>query len=600
MIKENKIRKITALLLLFLSVLLIYWGALRHDFIRANDDEVYVLANQAIKGLTLQNIKIAFSQFYLGNYAPLHIISYMVDYTFWGLNPLGYILTNILLHAVNALFFYILLTRVGVNRISALAAAAIFAWHPVQVESVAWVSERKNVLAMVFFLLSFHFYLSYRKQTSKSFFVASLLAYAASLLTKPVGVIFPIVLVGYDLCLTQPRQFKIADKIPYLCLAIGAGALAMLSQSPEYLGGRTEYHGGATITTFMTMLPVLLRYLSLVFFPLNLSILYNPPIKTELDLAVAMSGIFAILIIVAGIILYRRQRSLFFWFFLFFVGLIPVSQIVPIVTLMNDRYLYFPLIGAAPFLVLAANAATARLGYIAKKVACIVICLPILALPYFSLQRVKVWNNSMSLWTDAAKKVPEVPAVWNGLGNAFIFNNKTEAALGYFEKALKLDPVNKTALYSTAIIYSVFGKYDEAERRFLFLVGSHPDYAAGYVGLCENRLFKGDLPSAESACNAASIKGDSQKLWTLYGIIHAKNGKFMSAEEYFHRASKSAVMPYDISFSNALEEASRGEFEAGRTSLHAAFAEGIQTLPMLNRTLYLRMLSAVPFSSKLM
>jgi hypothetical protein len=140
----------------------VYIRILGHDFQLFWDDEKYVIANAAVKGFSLEHLRSAFTTNYMGNYAPLHIISYMLDYSLWGMKASGFFLTNIVLHVLNGMLFYALLIRFGFSRLQASFSTFVFLLHPVQVESVAWISERKNLLAMFFFLSGFIAYLSYR------------------------------------------------------------------------------------------------------------------------------------------------------------------------------------------------------------------------------------------------------------------------------------------------------------------------------------------------------------------------------------------------------------------------------------------------------
>ena len=150
---------IFALLILSGVTFALYWQALGHNFLIYWDDNGYVTRNLTIQRVTWENIKTAFTSLYMGNYAPVQILSYMFDYSIWGMRPAGFIFTNILIHIANGILFYYLLTRLSWQRLTACAAALIFLIHPVQVESVVWVSERKNVLSMLFFLLSLIWYI---------------------------------------------------------------------------------------------------------------------------------------------------------------------------------------------------------------------------------------------------------------------------------------------------------------------------------------------------------------------------------------------------------------------------------------------------------
>ena len=162
MTERSRVVRFTPLLVLLLAGLAIYGRMLGHDFLPTWDDAGYVLDNPDIRGFTIANLRAVFSRFYMGNYAPVQMLSYMLDYSIWGLRPWGYLLTNLLLHLANGLLFYHLVQRLEGDDSWAWLAALIFLVHPVQVESVAWVSQRKNLLAMLFSLLSFHGYLRFR------------------------------------------------------------------------------------------------------------------------------------------------------------------------------------------------------------------------------------------------------------------------------------------------------------------------------------------------------------------------------------------------------------------------------------------------------
>ena len=214
---------IFALLILSGVTFALYWQALGHNFLIFWDDNGYVTSNLTIQRVTWENIKTAFTSLYMGNYAPVQILSYMFDYSIWGMRPAGFIFTNILIHTANGILFYYLLTRLSWQRLAACAAALIFLIHPVQVESVVWVSERKNVLSMLFFLLSLIWYIIYREKSGKQqglLYVSSMIAFILALLTKSVAVVLPLVLIALDFCIAPKRDRKnlknlLIDTIPF-------------------------------------------------------------------------------------------------------------------------------------------------------------------------------------------------------------------------------------------------------------------------------------------------------------------------------------------------------------------------------------------------
>lgn len=342
-------------LLLLIAAFTLYGKALGHDFLVNWDDPAYVSANPNIMGFTSEHLRNAVTNVYVGNYAPLPIISYMLDYTLWGFNATGFKLSNITLHALNTLLYYALLVRITGRRLLAMAAAALFLCHPVQVESVVWISQRKNLLAMFFFLISFQAYLFWKERRHFGCYSLSLAAFSLALLSKSVTVILPLILICYDLCFREREVLwrLVRDKLPYLALAALCAVAAFYTQG--YDGGKTGYLGGTPLLTMLNMLPVFSRYLILLLVPAQLSIIYNSPIITTLDTETALSVLLIVILIASWVYLYRRNRGLFFWSSLIVIGILPVSNIIPIETLMNDRYLYFPMIGFAALVAYIPN-----------------------------------------------------------------------------------------------------------------------------------------------------------------------------------------------------------------------------------------------------
>ena len=520
----------------------VYANTLGHDFLLNWDDSLYVVNNETIQGITAEHLKDAFARFYLGNYAPLHIISYMIDYALWGLRPRGFIFSNVLIHVINGILFYLLLFRMNRRSAPAFLAAFIFLLHPVQVESVAWISQRKNLLAMFFFLLSFHFYISYRtagKPQSKFFYTSSILAFVLALLSKSVTVILPLVLFLYDLCYHEKSNRKswMTNKIPFLFAAGAALLIALQSQLPENNGGRISYAIEGPLGVFYTMLTVLVRYFRIIFWPMELSALYMPPMKVRIDGAVALSALFVVLLVVLGFYLYRRRKELFFWYALFFIGLLPVSQIVSIVTLMNDRYLYFPLLGAAAFYGLIALPSADNAYDFRKKGISLMLCLLIMTLPWLSWQRTSVWSNDMSLWMDTTYKTPSSPLAWNGLGMAYVDAGRSDDAANAFLKALSIDPDYELALNNIGALYNSRGKTSEARPFLLKIVELFPDDINGLMNLGINYSLSHEFQNAELTFKKVlALKPQSPDALSRLGDVYLKMKKLDLAGRYYREA----------------------------------------------------------------
>jgi hypothetical protein len=282
------------------------------------------------------------------------------------------------------------------------------------VESVAWVSQRKNVLAMTFFLLAFLQYASYREcgQAKVRHYLLSLIALALALLTKSVAIVFPLAAILYDACLVPPpTRRNFADKAPYIVLAAAISVIALASQAQNAGGGRRGYPGGSKLTTFFTMVPVLPSYIADCFFPAKLSPYYNIPIRIAPDTTFAVGLLCWVLLAWLGWWLYRRQRRIFFFYALFFIGLLPVSQIVPLIPFKNDRYLYFPLIGFAG-LCGECLALLARRSPPWRQVSAMAAVAILLMLPLLSFRQTRIWENDITLWQHAVSLDPDNRVGW--------------------------------------------------------------------------------------------------------------------------------------------------------------------------------------------
>jgi protein O-mannosyl-transferase len=512
MLTHSKKLSYLPVLLLATATFAVFSLALNHDFLINWDDSQYVVENPIAHGLTLENIKAAFSTEFVGNYAPIHIVSYMFDYELWGIHSFGFILINILLHAANGILFYLLLRRLSGEGPWILLASLVFLLHPVQVESVVWVSQRKNLLAMFFFLVGFHSYTLYKERQETpglGFYWLSVAALALSLLSKSVAVVFPLVLVLFDVCYRREHRFRsvLIDKIPFILLAAAFAFMAIQSHSVQVQGGGTSYHGGNSYTTLLTMLPVFIRYLLLVVWPANLSAFYDPPIKTHFDTEVLLAACLLGLLACAGAILYRKRADLFFWLVLFGVALLPVSQIVPIVTLMNDRYLYFPMLGAAALLASAVlgDVTWDRLIHSIKYMPAFLVSLLIIgACIGATLHRIPVWQDSYTLWGDAAVKVPNVPLVHDCFGEGLLERGRVDEAIREFKKAQSLQPNGPIETLDTGVrnarantcnnigaAYGMKGMADEAIDQFTLAIQMNPMFDRAYFNLGNALMHKG-------------------------------------------------------------------------------------------------------------
>jgi Flp pilus assembly protein TadD len=562
---------------------LVYSKTFGHEFLINWDDSLYVVDNEAIRGMTWEHVKDAFTRFYIGNYAPIHIISYMIDYSLWGLRPSGFIFSNVLIHCLNGIQFYALVNRIHRRAAPAVLAALVFLLHPVQVESVAWISQRKNVLAMFFMLASMHLYLFYHAKKgypSILFYGVSVLAFVLAVLTKSVAIVLPALLVLYDLCYrAKPiRRSWIIDKIPYIIVAGAAFVVALESQMPEHEGGRISYAIEGPQAVFFTMLTVLVRYFTLIFWPVELSALYMPPMRLAIDATVAWSAVFAVAMIAAGIYFYHKRKDVFFWYVLFFIDLLPVAQFVTLVTLMNDRYLYVPMLGAAACYALAAFPAGGTVSSLRQKSLAVVLCALVIPLSWLSWQRTSVWSNDVSLWADTAEKTPNSPLAWNGLGMSYLDEGRLDRAIDAFLKALTLDPDYELALNNIGALYNSKGKLTEARPYLLKVTSLFPDNFTGFMNLGMNYSLANELHNAERIFKKAlELQPQSpDALWRL-GHVYFRMKRLDLAKRYYLEAidlgTNAAQPEYGLARVEALQGRPREALERLEAALRLGYAD---------------------------
>ncbi|MEZ6044400.1 MAG: hypothetical protein R3C11_02220 [Planctomycetaceae bacterium] len=321
------------------------------------DDPWYVENNDLIKSWAPQNLYTMGTEIAIRNYAPLNLFSYLIDHTIWGMWPGGYHLTNILLHALNATLVYVLLLRFVQNRTVAFIAAALFAIHPVQVESVVWISSRKGILSGTFILASLLCWLRSDRTAKQELWGTGFLALA--LLTKIIAIVVPPIVLLYDIWLIKKTKTESVARqfIPGL-IAAWLLIINMSAQNSE-LGGTRGHLDLSRLEILQLDSVILWKYVGMLVWPQNLSVLYDPATSgIGLQILLAMSGW-----ILVGMITWKlrnRFPQLKWALAIMLLCLLPVLNLFPMTTLMNDRYLYLP---AIPFFALAASAIAQLIGW---------------------------------------------------------------------------------------------------------------------------------------------------------------------------------------------------------------------------------------------
>lgn len=461
---------------LFLLTLLAYSGVFHNDFVNF-DDPFYVTDNNQVRqGLNARTLAWAMTSFELKNWHPLTWLSHLLDVSLFGMNPAGHHLTSLLLHGLNVLLLFRLFHFVTGRLWPAAFLAAAFALHPLHVESVAWISERKDVLSAAFFLLTLLAWLRYTRSGRALHYVLALLAYAAGLASKSMLVTLPAILILMDwwplgrlrlpgrppdpaingvppvrLLLEKIPFAVLAGSVCWLTLTTQQGAIVSLASQP--LSGRL---GNAAISLF--------RYLEKTIWPVDLSVFY--PFEPVAARGLLLPAVLLVVLTALAVAGYRRFPVLTTGWFWFLGMLIPVIGLVQVGSQsMADRYMYLPLIG----LLLPAAYLPPALPHRRPAVRTGVAVFAALLLGWWGVQtfrQVRVWQNGVTLFTHALAITPSNELAEGNLGTALKKQGRLDEAAIHYQRALQLNPANDLVLTNLGNLHFTRGNWAAAEDRY--------------------------------------------------------------------------------------------------------------------------------------
>jgi len=526
---------------------LVFGQTLRHDFVNY-DDNVYVYENpHVMSGVTAQGIKWAFTHIHSHNWHPLTTISHLVDCQLHGQNPSGHHFTNGALHAIAVLLLFLVLRAMTATIWRSAFVAAVFAIHPLHVESVAWVSERKDVLSAVFFMLTLAAYVHYtRKQTVGRNLTMTIL-FACGLMSKPMLVTVPFVLLLLDYWplkrVVDFRTLRLAafEKVPLLTLSIGS-CLATISAQGEAVGAMARlplrWRLDNALVGYMT-------YIAQTLWPVNLAVFYPHP-EGQLPWWEILVSIGLLIGISAIAIALRKTRPYivtgWFWYLGMLVPVIGVFQIG--MQGHADRYTYLPQIG----LVLALTWGIADLGArwrYRQPVLVTTGVVIIVALAACARKQTSYWKNSETLWTHALAVTSDNALAYSNLGQFYEQRDLYDLAIPQLEAALKIEAAKGEARYSfTPVTHynlgnALFkkGRLDEAIPHYEKALQLRPDDPDARCSLGAVLFRKGQFEQASAQWQKAlSIQPDNAEIHTALGLVALRRGLLREAIGHYEKA----------------------------------------------------------------
>lgn len=508
--------------LLALATIILYWPVLQHGFVNYDDDR-YVTANPQVQaGLTLASIRWAWLNPVADNWHPLTVMSHQLICQFCGVNPWGHHLANVLLHAANAALVFVWLRRLTGAVWKSLVVAALFAWHPLRVESVAWVAERKDVLSGLFGLLALIAYTRYacgvqnpesRKQKaessgripssilhplSSSAYCFAMSCFAFGLLSKPMLVTWPFVLLLLDywplkrfaICdlrftipslRSSPLGRLVVEKIPFFALAAAASIVTLIVQKR-----------GAAMETIDNLSPVArlenagiayCRYLGKMLWPTDLAVLYPHPGHWPVAGVLLAGG--CLLAVSVLLVAQRRRHPYLLVGWLWFLGtLIPVIGLVQVgLQSMADRYTYLSSLGLLILTVWGAEALTrnwqARVVALAVAAVAIVLCM------ILTRRQLQYWQDGETLFRHTVAVTENNYVAHYNLGVALDDHGRSDEAIGEYQAALEIRPDYSRAHVNLGLDLDKSGRTDDAMREYQAAIRAAPDnpYARNNLGI---------------------------------------------------------------------------------------------------------------------
>jgi tetratricopeptide (TPR) repeat protein len=488
------------------------------DFVRYDDDK-YVLQNHPIQsGPVLEKLHFAFTSFHASNWHPLTWLSHMADYALYGLNPRGHHLTNVMLHILSTLLLFAVFRQMTGALWPSAFAAALFAVHPLHVESVAWVAERKDCLSAFFFMLTLGAYFRYVKEPGFSRYVLIVIFFALGLMSKPMLVTLPFVLLLLDVWplrrfrlgptaksdrdreavrtemaaepLTSfPRLFR--EKIPLFALSAVSIVVTVLAQRQEI----APFAKLPLLTRLANALVAYVTYAGKMIWPQNLAVLYPYPDTVPLW---QTAGAGIILIIVTGLVMkYLRRAPYLAVGWLWYLGtLVPVIGIVQVgVQSHADRYTYLPLIGL--FAMIAWGIPDLmkkwRLPTMALAAPAVIVIAVFAALSWLQLAH---WQNSITLFDRTLKVTKNNYVIHSNMGAALAEQGKIVEAVAHYEEALRIKPDDVDSRYNLANALARQGKMPEAMVQYMAVLRMEPRKAAAHNNLAIALAANGQVDKA--------------------------------------------------------------------------------------------------------
>jgi protein O-mannosyl-transferase len=555
--RDTHLSKVIICLILAGAVLAAYWQVSGYDFINF-DDPTYVVDNRMIRqGITLEGVKWAFSSVYASNWHPLTWVSHMLDVELFGLDPGKHHLTNVFFHMLNSvLLFLVLFGMTGMQWRSAVVAA-LFALHPLHVESVAWVSERKDVLSSFFWILTMAVYLWYIKDQTITRYLVTVFAYIFGLLSKPMLVTLPFVLIlldywpldritrpmeagkeGWDSFLSGINWPKIPliliEKVPLIIIAAASSSITVYAQKSG--GAMQPFEHLQLGTRVLNSIASYVSYLWKAVWPSGLAVFYPYPDRFQ-PAVVVLCSIFLLLSTILVLIFARRNQYLPVGWFWYLGTLLPVIGLVQVGSQsMADRYTYLPLIGIFIMAVWGFGDLLSKI-HLGKAASVTASAGTLLLFSVITWNQVGFWKDSITLFKHALDVTRNNDLAHFNLGHALEERGDINGAIRNYQATIQISPYDVPALTSLGAMLLDLGKMEEAKKYLQEALRINPMYTKAVGTLGNLMLRTGEVDQAiKSYHEVLRIDPLDAEVNNNLGAAYSKKGNLRIGVRYFQEA----------------------------------------------------------------
>lgn len=520
------------LLLIIAVTVLAYSNSLKNGFVY--DDHTHILENKDIRYLS--NTPKFFTSSFMGIYRPIRSIAYSITYAIWKDNPLGYHLNNLLFHLSITILVYLIIVLLTEKREIAFISSLLFGIHPIHTERVTNITGGFDLIGIFFIFLSFYLWVRYSKEQENKFYWMSVASFMLALFSSEEAMVLPLIILLYEACFNKDnlkKELKRYSIFFLICLIFVWFRFFILG-----IGARAnEYIAGNLYFTMLTMAGVIIKYIFLLMLPINLTLYHDVSIANSvMDIEVIGSIALLLLLAITAVGCYKNKKTAAFMIGWFFITLIPFYNVLPLQTMMAERYLYVPSFAFCLMVALIAH----RLYNLNKntKIAALLAIILLVALySTITIKRNTDWRDDMALWARTVMVSPSSAEAHDNLGFAYERMGQIDKSIYEFKKSIELNPSNYKAYTNMGIAYAKKENFTLAVAYLKTAAKLNPGWykAYNYLGIiyANQELFEESIVEFKKAI--ASNPNFDEAYYNL-GVVYERMGEKGLAKKEFERA----------------------------------------------------------------